>query len=497
MPSSTLVGDRRLATNVWLNFLGQGLPLLAGLAAIPTLIRILGTERFGILTLVWVVVGYLSLFDFGVGRALTKLVAERLGDRRLEEVPGLIWAAILLVCAFGGVGALLLAALSRWLSGSALTIPEPLQAETTVAFYVLALLLPVMIAATALRGVLEAYQRFDIVAAIRVPTGLWTYLGPLAAAVVSPNLVPVMVVLALGRLLALAGYFVCCVLLVPALRQGPRCASIADARVLASFGGWLSVSNVLGPLMVYLDRFVIGTLLTMSAVAYYATPYEIVTRLWLIPAAIVGVLFPAMSATLSQDRLRAGRLAIRGTGYILMLLFPISLVLVGFAEEGLALWLGAEFAARSAPVLQWLAIGVLINSLAWVPLGLLQADGRPDLVAKLHVIELPIYVFLLFSLLEAHGIVGAAIAWFARVTFDAVVLYWLAVPRTGASLSDFRPLAHIGLVAGVGLGLSWLADSTANRAVILTLSLAVFVLAAWRTLLSEVERQWLMARFMP
>lgn len=53
------------------------------------------------------------------------------------------------------------------------------------------------------------------------------------------------------------------------------------------------------------------------------------------------------------------------------------------AFEGLMLWLGSEFADNSTLVLQLLAVGVFINSLAHVPSGLEQGAGRPDLTAKL------------------------------------------------------------------------------------------------------------------
>ena len=50
--------------------------MLVALVAIPILVDGLGTARFGILTLAWMVVGYFSLFDLGLGRALTKLTAK-------------------------------------------------------------------------------------------------------------------------------------------------------------------------------------------------------------------------------------------------------------------------------------------------------------------------------------------------------------------------------------------------------------------------------------
>jgi len=83
-----------LARNSVFNLLGQGIPFLAALVAIPPLIRGLGTDRFGVLTLAWMVIGYFSLFDLGLGRALTQVVAERISAGRDTVAPPLVWAAL-------------------------------------------------------------------------------------------------------------------------------------------------------------------------------------------------------------------------------------------------------------------------------------------------------------------------------------------------------------------------------------------------------------------
>jgi len=80
----------RLARNTVLNFIGQALPLLVGILVIPFIIRSLGTERFGILTLAWIVIGYFSLFDMGLSRATTKFVAEIISRGKSEKLPALV-----------------------------------------------------------------------------------------------------------------------------------------------------------------------------------------------------------------------------------------------------------------------------------------------------------------------------------------------------------------------------------------------------------------------
>jgi O-antigen/teichoic acid export membrane protein len=246
----------------------------------------------------------------------------------------------------------------------------------------------------------------------------------------------------------------------------------------------MTVSNIVSPVMVSLDRFLIGATTSMAAVAYYATPYEMITKLWIIPTALMGVLFPALSTALVSDRQRASRLFRRGVAYTFALMFPVVLAVVTLADPGLNAWLGAEFARNSAVILQILAVGVLINSLAHLPFGLIQADGRPDLTAKLHLIELPIYLLALWFFLNTMGIVGAAVAWTLRVTVDTIVLFVMAKPRLDTSSRGY-PLAPFVAASFPLLIVGGLLTGLLTRLLVLVASEGLFLLAAWRWLIPK------------
>ena len=485
--NSTLTRGGLLARNTVWNLIGQGAPLFVALFAIPVLIRALGTARFGVLTLAWMVVGYFSLFDLGLGRALTKLVAEKLGEGKENEVPALVWTALALMALLGVAGIAVVAALSPWLVHRVLKIPVVLQPETLKAFYLLAVSIPIIISTAGLRGVLEAYQRFDMVNAVRIPLGMFTFLGPLAVLPFSNSLFPVVAVLVAGRLLAWGVHLFLCLRVVPALRYNMK-VERAIVRPLLSFGSWMTVSNIVGPLMVYFDRFLIGAMLSITAVAYYATPYEVVTKLWLIPGALVGVLFPAFSTTLVEDRGRAARLFCRGVNYIFLALFPLALMIVTLAHEGLNLWLGAEFSQHSALVLQWLAVGVFVNSLAQIPFALVQGAGRPDITAKLHLAQLPFYFLALWWLINVYGIKGVAIAWTARVAVDTVALFAVARWLLPATAPAIGRIALTFGAALLSLGLGTLTAVLMIKVLFLAVIMIIFVPAAWLLILTDEER---------
>ena len=482
-----LTNGQVLAKNTVWNLIGHGSPVLAAVVAIPLLIKGLGTDRFGVLTLAWVVIGYFSLFDLGLGRTLTKLAAEKLGAEKEQEIPALVWTSLLMMGVLGMMGALFLAWLSPWMVHKVLKIPEYLLDEGLSAFYLLALSLPIVISTAGLRGILEAYQRFDLVNAVRIPMGLFTFLGPLLVMPFSNSLHPIVAVLVVGRLIAWGVHLMLCLNVVPKMLHGerPRREMVWP---LLSYGSWMTVSNIISPLMVYMDRFLIGILVSATAVAYYATPYEIVIKLLLIPSALVGVLFPAFSNSFVQDQFRTAQILSRGIKYVFLLMFPLTLLTVAFARDGLGLWLGEEFAQNSTSVLQWLAVGVLINSLAQLPHSLVQGVGRPDLTAKLHFYELLFYLPCVWWSIKAGGIKGAATVWTGRMFVDMILLFVVAqrlLPRS--TLNLHRIVIAMG-AALISLALAALPMAAVAKIGFILLLLFVFALFTWFFGLKQDER---------
>lgn len=467
--------------------MGYGAPLVVAIFAIPLLIEGLGTDRFGVLTLAWVLIGYLSFFDLGLGRALTKLVAEKLGAGEEEEIPGLIWTA-LFVMFFLGLGVtIVVALLLPWFVLDVLKIPPALEADTLKAFYLLAFFVPVVILGVGLRGVLEAHQRFDLANAVRIPLGIYVFLAPLFVLPFSQNLFPVVGILVAGRLIACLVQLLLCFQVVPSLRGGIL-LQWAMVGPLVRFGSWMTVSNLVSPLMVYLDRFFISAFVSVAAVAYYATPHEVVTKLLLVSGSLIGVLFPAFSTSFVQDRTRAALLFGRGVKYTFIALFPIVLVIVTLADDGLRLWLGDEFAQNSTAVLRWIAVGVFIHSLGRVTYVLIQGVGRPDLTAKLHLVELPIYLVGLWWLINTNGIVGAAIAWVARMAVDAMIMFAMArrLLQTRAEVT-WRKVLVMGL-ALLTFALATVPTGLAMKGLFLALVFFAYALSTWFVILAPDER---------
>ena len=485
-----------LFKNTALNLIGLVIPLAVGFAAIPFLVRLLGPQRFGILSLVWVVFGYFGLFDLGLGRTATKYVAEALGKGETEKIPGYVWTTVLLQAAIGAAGTALLIVMAPFIARRFLNIPPEFIRETISTLKLVGWSLPIMFITSSFRGVLEAAQRFDLVNAVKIPVNVLFYLLPLVGVALGYDLPGIVVLLILSRAAALLAWGALSLRVFPVLGRSPRPHGHL-VKPLFSFSGWLALSSVLYAITSSIDRLLIGAVLTVGAVTFYSAPFEALNRVGVIPGSLAMVLFPAFSfldAGKMTEKVEA--LFARSVKFLLLSTGPVLLLLLFFARDFLRLWLGSDFARTSTLAVQILAAGFLVNSVIAVPNNYLLGIGRVDIAPKYQAVELVVFAGLAWAGAKAWGITGVAAASALRLAAFSLFLFWasfkagkISFPlfwRTGAS----RVLAALGLFAA-GLWINRLAGFSFWGGGILT---AGFSFLAFTRLLERSEKEFLMAR---
>jgi O-antigen/teichoic acid export membrane protein len=407
--------------NSFFNLMGLGAPLLVALFTIPVLIDVLGDDRFGILTLIWAIVSYFGLFDLGLGRALTLQLSRYLTTHKESESGEVVWTALLIMFGLGVVAgvALYFGALLG------LSHVESILGETekTEAVFYLALAVPFIVMTTGYRGVLEAKSEFLLINIIRLPMGIFTFVGPLLVVLYwEISLGAIALVLFVGRVVGCLVHAIIVHRTFQGLRMRPS-LSRACAKLLFYTGGWMSVSNIIGPLMGYVDRFIIGFLVSAAAVAYYATPHEIVMKLGIIPGALTAVMFPNIAASYLQDKKKVKELFVKGLVIVSIVMIPITIVLSVFSYDILALWITPEFAEKSYLVFVILSIGMMVSCLAQLPYSLIQGAGHSKTTALIHLCEFPLFVIALWIAVDSASIIGAALVWCFRATIDAMLMF--------------------------------------------------------------------------
>jgi O-antigen/teichoic acid export membrane protein len=395
---------------------------------VPPLIARLGNERFGLLALAWGLIGYAGALDLGIGRALTQWVARLRGEGDLSTVGPILMTAnrITLIAGLVGAGLIATAALSGL--GSWVKADTILPSEIQYAMLLLAIALPAQAMSSTYRGVNEAFLNFKGVSLLRVGLGVVGFGGPYLVSFFTIDLAWLAATLVLSRLIALAVYrwlaLSCLKANHVALLQAHDVSTIAKR--LFAFGGWVALSNVVSPVLMQADRFMIGVVISAAAVTYYVLPYEVVVQSLILVSAISTVIFPTLSQLLIEKSNDWQAYFRRWLYIVAAIMLVVCVALAVLLPTVLKLWLKTELQPESILIGQILCLGVFANSIGSMYFALLHAKGRADVTAKLHVLELPLFLIALFYMLHTFGIAGAAWAWVGRMVFDAIALAWCA-----------------------------------------------------------------------
>ncbi len=462
------MSPQTLKTRVAWNLAGALLPLFFGAVAIPVLLNQLGGDGFAVLLLVWALVGYLSLFELGLGKAITvnlsQAQAQSASGRPTNianvDAPfgnnarSLVAVALGLAALAGAVGCLLTAALAPAMAQKWLQIAPAQQQSALWAFQWAALgVLPAALLSVQ-RGALEGTGQFGKSNALRIALGAASFGLPLLAWWLHGPAVWVMAAYIVVFRFVLVALAVFWVPFWPTLGSPLRSSGVRpippgsmglgepwapesrqtwrdQASRLLRFGGWLTVSSVVGPVMVYGDRFFVSAAVGAALLPLYAIPQEALQRLLVLPMAVVGAMLPGLAAAAPAERLA---MYARHRQRFALLNWGICACAALLIHPVLSLWLGADFAEKTTAIALLLCVGIAFNAQAQLPFTLLHAAGNSRITALSHLIQLPVYLALLFAMAQQWGLLGAALAWVCRAAADWLMLH-LAWSRTHRATS--------------------------------------------------------------
>lgn len=402
---------------IW-NLAGMIVTALTMLVTIPLFLRYFGAERYGILATIWVLFGYFSILDFGMGPAIVSFLSRP--DRSDGQgASGVFWTAFLMNIVVGGVLALVVMAGVRLADNAGLFVQGAIRDELIAALPLLLVMLPVSLIYPILVGALDARRLFGLANANQVIGTILSQALPLVAiAVFKPTLTVAIAGTVGGRALSAVAILFFCVrhleLTAPRFER-------ALARQLMSFGGWVALSSGASSVLETADRLVVTSLLGGAAAAWYTIAYNVVTRARVLPQAIARALYPQVAA----DSAGGTRALVSSARVMVLVLVPALTLGMVLLDPLCALWLGDRAAAGVVPIARIMLLGVYANCLAYIPFVALQARGDPHRLAKVHLWETPVFLIVMYGATVQFGIIGTAVSWSVRLLLDTTILLWI------------------------------------------------------------------------
>lgn len=475
---------RSIGLNTAYQIGSQVAPAVAAIAAIPFLLRHLGYDVFGIVTILSTMLAYFTMLDLGLGRAATRFISQSLQAGSPDDVRRYFWGSIILLSGIGLIVTVSCVLLVPTVVGY-LKIPTAYSRPSTESFYIICFTIPVVTLMATLRGFLEASGRFPFVSIVTGCGGVGTYVLPALAVSAGGGLLAVAVMFAGVRLAMCGALAIGCL----GVEQRPGLRPIFDVaaiRRMLSFGGWLSVSNIVGTATIYCDRFLLGMWVGMAAVTSYGMPLDLVSRLQLLITSFCTVLFPLMSR-LDESGSTQFQTLYRGAVAVgLSLMTPLAATAVMVAPIMMKLWLGQRITSDAVFAVQVFLAGAVAQSIASIAWTALHARGRSDLTAWLHLAEFPLYCGVFYIAATRFGVRGAALAWLGRGIADFIcMVILLRVHKTRRSFSMPPELVAVIVSFGILLiAILPLRDAVVIAVVVCTLTW-VWI---WRTLLDPTMR---------
>ena len=472
--------------------------MVATLIATPFVIRLLGPERYGVLALINVMIGYLSFADLGMGWASTRFASEAhsKGDDKREAAT--VWTALLLAAGPALLVALTLALGARPLIVNLLRLPAYLQEPAILAMRFAALGFVCRALALILNTPEIVRLRMDLLALINIGT-----------LVIQIFLIPVVLYLGGGLVEAaaiIAGASVVCALLhfvvgtrlLPDLRRPQIESSLL--KPLSKFGLGVMLSSLTAMLFSHADKFFITRFASIRALAYYSVAFNFSILLAQVPLVLAQTLLPAFSQLQAHPERTAlhelyGR-ALRGT---LFWVVPAAVFLCVIARPFFTRWAGPDFGRESTLPFYLLAVGLIFEVIVYVPHTLLMAVGRSDIVARSQFAVLIPYLIGSAIAIRWYGAVGAAAAWSLRAMVLALVFAFLVKRVCGLSFSPL-PKNGAGYFATLAVLLIpvvlvyWLTPAAIPRIAVALVALGAYSSLILGRFLTSEERSWILGK---
>jgi O-antigen/teichoic acid export membrane protein len=436
----TALIQNRLKSNFAFTVIGMVIPIAIALVTVPLYISYIGAARYGVLSIIWIFLGYFGFLDFGLSRASANALA-KLAHASKKEWDGVLLTSLYLNLLLGAIGGIVLYFAGKLLLHYVLPVTDTINAEVETAYPWIASMLPLALLAGVSRGAIESRERFFVINVLDlIGFILGQFIPILCVIIAGPSLAFVIPAAFLARALSVAlnlGW----IIRVEKLRKF-WAFDRSRLKELLGFGAWVSVTNVVSPLLTSIDQFLVGSTIGAVAVAYYAVSMNLVTRGQIFAPALARILFPRFSRLPPDEAMLLAKKAVVALGYGFGAICGPAIIIGGPFME---LWMGADFASHATPVIEMLLIGTWINGIALIPYSLLHGQGRPDLVAILHALELLPFIVILWLLVHQFGLTGAALAWTGRVAIDAALLF---------SAARFSPYPLLRLIPALVLVLA-------------------------------------------
>lgn len=386
-------------------------PIIVAFITIPIIVNNLGTIEYGLYIFVGTTLSLFGLVDLGVSTAITKFIAEKVGQKDIQETKKYIGVAKAIFTSMAVSGSLLLLCVSAIL----LVLFEGKYSFMSFSFVVVSITFFISTVQSTMDILLQANQRFDILSKFGI---IFMTLQQFLLVLVAIYFKNIELMFVVQLFIAIFTYFIV-MRITNSIFPEIKTRMIFDWLLIKKFykfGLSTFFVSFTNSLLTYFDRFLIPILLGPQSLTYYSVPGTISSKIPGFSSNIGSVIF-SMSSSFSgaNDHRRQEILYTKSIRIILIVSLSLALSVSVYSKEILGYWISFDIANKSHLILILLSITSVFLSLYIVINNILIGMGKLRELAITTAIMLVINLISLFIFLPMIGVVGAALSYLISV----------------------------------------------------------------------------------
>lgn len=446
----------KIVRNTTYNIIGGLWTRLVGFLLTPYILNQIGVKRFGIWSVVFLIIGYFSVLDFGVRVALSKYISEHYVKGDYKKINEIVNTG-LAFCFFLGIAILLLFLAFYKHIISFLNIPGELMSESFFVFKVAIAIFVLSNIFMVYHALLDGLQKMDVRNKIAIVSSVPYAIGTILFLQLGYGLRGLMINNAIVCFLTFCMSVVWSYRIFPHLNFNPLLSKKASLRLLYKFGVRTQASKVAWLVNTNTDKIWISHFLNLNLVTFYELGNRIVQTVRSLPMLLLPALMPAASAAHAEDNKRfLQKLSLQGEKYLALIVIPLGTFISINAPLILMVWLGGLAKPQSVVVIQILTFGYFFNLLFGVKTQICDGIGKPEYTMKSSILIAIMNIILSVILIMWIGFIGTLIA----TSFTSIIgtIYFLFMyhkniesPRLQAYEEVYLRPVMASALAGIGI----------------------------------------------
>lgn len=398
--------SKSIVRNIIYGFSTWLLPLALSFIATPIIVRRLGNEDYGIYALVLGFIAY--TFNFNVGRAITKYVAEYRAGNEREKIREVISATLFINLALGALGLIVIVLSAKFLVNDVLKIQADAQEKSVFALYIAALTIFFLMLNQVFFSILHGLHRFDVYAKIYNLNNISLILGNLLLALYGFGLLPLLLWNLIITGLAAIVSAIAAKRLLPefSFRLKFRRETL---KLVFDYSSGVIAYQILANILLLFERTWITNNLGAQNLTFYVVPMMLALYIHSFISSLMLVIFP-LASELRDDREKLLKLYQKATKIVSFLAVFLGATLIVESKLFLTLWMGADFAENSSRLLILHAITFTLLAIEIVAWQMTEGLGYPNYNCYLFMICFIISICGMYGLIGNYGNFGVALA---------------------------------------------------------------------------------------